>query len=596
MSLFNSWNRTWSKLSNNAVLTLEPIPFDVTTTETKNDKMGSEMDATINICSSPLELNYDTIISGTFKGAKIRISANQVSLVVVVAKGKSVHMVTSTTLYNTQQAPQLFAHIRQQLSSHDYEVPKVIWAVPQLVSDLNSLRSDALVKSGEFEQSDAKNTAHWKRFIEWVRYGLAVGASDIHVEVDGLHARIRFRVDGIMIPMQNGSNGDMLAQPARESIALAFNSISDKGTATGSNFNSNEFLENIVSVEVDSQPIKLRCDSIPTQDGFHFIARFSRAKQSYTYASYGYEVWHQKTIQSAMATRRGMIVLAGIPGSGKTSAVQVMLEDLAKNDQLKIATIDTPIEKKMVGIGQTLLPIDESNPEESTRQFNKAIQHWLRGNPDVMSLGEIRSVASGKAAIMLAEIGCLLFGTIHAHNCLGIIQRLISIGVDLYSLTAPGIMNLLIHQTLVPLLCPTCKIPLSMMSEEEQNAMHSVARRFGVCITNLHYQAHNKECSTCLGTGIQGRTVVCEMITSDEQLMKFVLSRDLYGAKQYWTSKSDGRYDTLNFTGKSNFHHAFILAQRGVISTDEVRKFGFFDDYPELKSNSDHNVTRIHSR
>ncbi len=550
----------------------------------------------LNVCNSPLDLNYDSVISGSFKSAKVRLTTSQAMSIVVIAKAKSVTMVASTALYNTPEAPFLFALIRQQLTSYDYDMPTVLWAVPSLVADLNDLRSNGLPTIADTERMNAKNTAHWKRFIEWVKYGIQVGASDIHVEVDGAHARIRFRVDGIMVPMQNGSNGDVLAQPARESIALAFNSISDRGTATGSNFNSSEFLENIVSVDIDTHSVKLRCDSIPTQDGFHFIARFSRASQSYTYASYGYLPWHQQTIKRAIASRRGMIVLAGIPGSGKTSAVQLMLEDLARNDQLKIATIDTPVEKKLAGIGQTLLPMDESDPDQSALLFNKAIQHWLRGNPDVMSLGEIRSTASGKAAVMLAEIGCLLFGTVHAHNCLGIIQRLISIGVDLYALTAPGIMNLLIHQTLVPMLCPACKIPLSMMPETEQNAMRTMGRRLDVCLENLHYQAHNRACPTCMGKGIQGRTVVCEMITHDEQLIGFILKRDLYGASQYWQNKADGRYDTLNFIGKSSFYHAFVLAQRGIISIEEVGKFGFPEDYPEPRSRADVHLTRSHAR
>lgn len=533
------------------------------------------------VCKSPLDLpDYDAVIGGAFKGAQVKLTAQQTQHIAVVGKGRAVHIVASTVLYNTAQAPQLFAHIRQQLHPTDCAMPKVHWALPNLVADLNRLRHEVISRSDELDLFNARKTDHWKRFIEWIRYGIEVKASDIHVEVDGVHARIRFRVDGIMVPMQNDANGDVLAQLARESIALAFNSISDVGTATGSNFNSNEFLENIVSVDVDGQKIKLRCDSIPTQDGFHFIARFSRNNQSYTYASFGYELWHQQLIRRAIASRRGMIVLAGIPGSGKTTAVQVMLEDLARNDTLKIATIDTPVEKKLGGIAQTLLPMDESNPDESHRLFNKAIQHWVRGNPDVMSLGEIRSAASGKAAIMMAEIGCLLFGTTHAHNCLGIFQRLISIGVDLYSLTAPGIMNLFIHQSLVPVLCQACRIPLAAMPCDVRNAMHETARKLEVCIDGIYYQASNSDCPNCMGTGIHGRTVVCEMIQHDAQLLDFILRRDLYGAEKYWKSQSDGRYDTLNFTGKSSFYHAFNLALRGIISPDEISKFGFLDDFP----------------
>lgn len=546
------------------------------------------------MCKSPLDLPaYDTILGGSFKEALVQLTAQQAQHIAVIGQGRAVHIVVSTVLYNTAQAPQLFAHIRQQLQPTDYAMPKVVWAVPGLVADLHRLRREVIASSGAPDLFNARQTDHWKRFIEWIRYGMEAKASDMHVEVDGAHARIRFRVDGIMVPMKNDAKGDVLAQLARESIALAFNSISDVGTATGSNFNSNEFLENIVSIDVDGQKVKLRCDSIPTEDGFHFIARFSRSSQSYTYASFGYEAWHQQQIQRAIAARKGMIVLAGIPGSGKTTAVQVMLADLARNDTLKIATIDTPIEKKLAGIAQTLLPMDESNPEESQRLFNKAIQHWVRGNPDVMSLGEIRSAASGRAAIMLAEIGCLLFGTTHAHNCLGIFQRLISIGVDLYALTAPGIMTLFIHQCLVPVLCPTCRIPLAAMPDEIRLAMHALGTRLDVCVDGMYYQASNQHCRDCMGTGIHGRTVVCEMIQHDAQLLDFILRRDLYGAEKYWQSKSDGRYDTLNFTGKSSFYHAFVLAQRGIISPDEIGKFGFWDDFPAPAKNAQPGATRL---
>jgi type II secretory ATPase GspE/PulE/Tfp pilus assembly ATPase PilB-like protein len=203
----------------------------------------------------------------------------------------------------------------------------------------------------------------------------------------------------------------------------------------------------------------------------------------------------------------------------------------------------------------------------------------VRGNPDVMSLGEIRSAASARAAVMLAEIGCLLFGTTHAHSCLGIFQRLISIGVDIYSLTAPGIMNLFIHQSLVPVLCKSCRVPLAAMPAETRNAMRDIGSRLDVCTDGMYYQNLHSACQYCRGTGIRGRTVVCEMIQHDVKLLDFILRRDLHAAEKYWHERSDGRYDTSNFTGKSSFYHAFILAQRGVISPDEVCKFGFFDDF-----------------
>lgn len=107
----------------------------------------------VNVCKSPLDLpKYDVVISGTFKEAQVKLSVIQAASIVVIAQDKTINMITSSVLYNTEQALQLFTLIRHQLTTYDYDVPKVIWATPNLVSDLNSYRSDAIVKKIEQEQ------------------------------------------------------------------------------------------------------------------------------------------------------------------------------------------------------------------------------------------------------------------------------------------------------------------------------------------------------------------------------------------------------------------------------------------------------------
>lgn len=547
---------------------------------------GSAIPVSIHVCARPQDLPpYDTVVSGPGKGMMVVLKPPEADKLVVIldARSKIAHMVASQDLYRTQEAARLFAYVRQKLEACDVaKMPKAIWATQDLVAGLAKLKQRDVSKTLQLTMVDAKDTEHGKWFGSVVEYGLDVRASDMHIEVDGAYALIRYRVDGRMEPMENGSGGQVIAQLAREGIALAFNKLSDHGSATGSNFQGREFLESTVTFDTGVHQVKLRCDNIPTDGGFNFIARFTRSGRSelkFTYESIGYMPSHVATIKRAIGRRKGIILMVGIPGSGKTTSIRAMLESIENADKLKIATIDTPIEQKIAGISQTLLQLDESDQEESDRLYNKAIQHWVRGNPDIMSLGEIRSLASAKAAMKMAEIGCLTFGTVHAHTGIGAFQRLLSLGIDLHSMTAPGIMNLFVHQTLVPQLCNECKVPLSEANESQRMEMAQVGSRFSVDVSNIHFAGHDKNCPNCKGTGVKGRIAVCEMLEYDPLLLDYIVDRDLYGAEQYWLSKGDGKFDSDRMDGKPAFYHAFLLAQKGIIAPTEVRQFGYFDTF-----------------
>lgn len=539
----------------------------------------------IRVCQKPDDIPpNEGIISGVRKSDVIRLTQEDADRVVVIRRGKTVQIVMSTALHGSSDAMRIFTYVREQIQQQRYEDGPSVWAIPRLVKELANVRADAGASSKDSDVVEAYNTDHGRRLNHWLEYGLDMMASDIHVEVRPSGATIRYRIHGKMEPMQNGQDGQVVADHAKDSVAIAFNKLSDENSVTGTHFNPNEFLSSTVTINTGKHHAKMRCESIPMTNGYDFIARFSRegdTQVNYSYESIGYAPSQVKLIRQSVESLRGLIIVAGIPGSGKTVTVQTALESLPLKETLKIATIDDPVEKELSGVSHTSLKIDVSDQAEATKRYNEAVSHWLRGNPDVMSMGEIRGVASGVAALTFAEVGCLTFGTLHAHSALGCFQRLLSpaVGIDLHALTAPRIMNLFMYQALVPVLCPACSIALEDMPVETKNRMGRVSEKFDVDTAKMRFHNRQSDCPHCNKRGTTGRTAVAEMIPHNRTILKHILDRDLFSAETHWLSQGDGSFSSDDMTGKTIFHHAFYKALQGQIDPSTVERFDNFDTF-----------------
>ncbi len=168
-----------------------------------------------------------------------------------------------------------------------------------------------------------------------------------------------------------------------------------------------------------------------------------------------------------------------------------------------------------------------------------------------------------------------------APAAIGTFQRLSdpAVGLSLHSLTAPRIINLLVYQSLVPVLCPDCKLPLAEMPEAVQQRYARVGKRFSVDVSGMHFRQHDRNCGSCHGRGTSREEVVAEMIKPDRKLLAIMRRGDEFEAEEYWLASWDGRFDTPDMTGKTAFQHAFYKALHGLIDPSVVERFGLYDTY-----------------
>lgn len=528
---------------------------------------------------------HDSIISGTEKrsGVMVLLAKSDAEKVVVIREAQTASVIMSSDLLGTAAARNLFIEIRDKLAGSPIELQTAYWATPDLVLELSKQKKET-GKAELLRLSEDQNNEYRARFQSWLEYGLAEQATDLHVEVHGNLARLRFRVHGELEPMRNAQDGEMVASIATSTIAYAFLKMIDKKSNNSAHFSTNQYLSSTVTYQSGPVTVKMRCNQNPLANGFDFIARFTldgAAAPDYTFAELGYAPSQVHLLEQSLVQMHGLIVIAGIPNSGKTTTARTCLRHLPERAKKKLVNLDDPVEYIQDGVSHGVIGGRVGDDAERLANYTSAIANWLRGNPNVLSLGEIRDKASGVGAITAAEVGCLAIGTLHAHSGIGILQRLSDpmVGLSLHSLTAPRILNLLLYQSLVPILCPCCKLPLSAMSAAIQDRYAAVGKRFDVDVSGMHFRNRDDDCADCHGRGTSRQEVVAEMIKPDRKLLSMIRKGEDFGAEEYWLGTWDGRFDTPDMTGKTAFQHAFYKALQGLIDPSIVERFGLYDTY-----------------
>lgn len=532
--------------------------------------------ANLRVARTPDDLpNIDALLSGDGKG-QIRLPEAHKELVVIFRSGSEAYIVVDVGLYGTDQSTAMFQQLRSTPELKSIEPVKVKWATGNLISEIQKLKGTTSSASSNTGVATAQTEAA-ARFREWVEYALEENASDIHVEVRRDIAGVRFRIDGELEKMRNENGGKYLSSLAQNTVAYVYNKMTDTKSQSGSQFQANAHMYSMVSYGEGEGKIKLRCQTISLVNGFDLIARILKTETNQkvlTYRQLGYTETQAKLIEDATASVRGMILIAGVTGSGKTTTLKTIMQTLPGRENMKLATIEDPVEYVIDGVSQTALQRDVSDEEGSKQVFNEAVKSWMRGDPDVMMLGEIRDNPSGIAAVTEAETGHMALGTVHANSAPGIIQRLVSpaIGVDLHALTAPDILSLLVYQALVPKLCPHCKVGIEKMPPAVINSFKKVAVKFNVDVWGMCFKKPGG-CEHCRFRGTKGMTVAAEIIKPDRKFLSLMRERREFDAIDHWLAASDGFYDTEDMTGKTVFQHAFYLALQGEIDAHAPERF-----------------------
>ena len=270
------------------------------------------------------------------------------------------------------------------------------------------------------------------------------------------------------------------------------------------------------------------------------------------------------------ATAVGLNIIAGPTGSGKSTTLQRNMIKLIqeRNGEINVITVEDPPEYPIPGARQ--MPVTNANSEEEKdEEFNKALSAALRSDPDVMMVGEIRSLSAASLVFKGALSGHSVWSTLHANSAPAIVTRLRDMGVQPFMLSDPEIMKGLISQRLFRKLCPYCRVSIKERPNDASfQRLKTALGDYGIENTYLR----GPGCKYCKHKGIIGRMSVPEIIIPDAHFLKFMVNNNVKEAIDYWVSELDGR----------PLREAAIERMlKGYLDLDEVERWcGLLDQRP----------------
>ncbi|MBQ8870127.1 MAG: Flp pilus assembly complex ATPase component TadA [Alphaproteobacteria bacterium] len=266
----------------------------------------------------------------------------------------------------------------------------------------------------------------------------------------------------------------------------------------------------------------------------------------------------------------GLSIVAGPTGSGKSTTLQRNMIKLLqeKNYEINLITVEDPPEYPIPGARQ--MPVTNANTEEEKEaEFTKALNAALRSDPDVMMVGEIRSLSAAELCFKGALSGHGMWSTLHANSAPAIITRFRDMGVQPYMLGDPELMKGLISQRLFRKLCPHCRKSIKeRFGDPSYERLKTALGEFG--IENTYVRGEG--CKFCGYKGFSGRMSVPEIILPDAMFLQLMINGDTKRAIDYWTSELDGR---------PMKEGAIERMLKGNVDLDEVERWcGLLDQRP----------------
>ncbi|SFV29617.1 general secretion pathway protein E [Hyphomicrobium facile] len=338
------------------------------------------------------------------------------------------------------------------------------------------------------------------RFVnQMLKDAVHARATDIHIEpFDGLLA-IRMRVDGML--------RDTTPPPSQMSKAI----ISRIKILSGLNIAERRLPQDgRARIRVDDHRLDLRIATIPTIHGEAVAIRLlDNVRRVLDFSALGFSPRDENVIRKELSAPYGLILVTGPTGSGKTTTLATALSVLNQSHR-KILSIEDPIEYEIKGVNQT-----QAKPAIGLT-FASALRSFLRHDPDVMMVGEMRDAETASIGIHAALTGHLVLSTLHTNTAAGAIPRLLDMGIDAFLLASS--LRCVIGQRLVRVLCSHCK----KLAAAPEEAFFSPQHRSTASALAVQEQWHAVGCDRCFGTGYSDRIVIAEVLDVDDEIRNLI--------------------------------------------------------------------------
>ncbi len=364
------------------------------------------------------------------------------------------------------------------------------------------------------------------------------GASDIHIEPFEHELRIRYRVDGALLEVMKPPLKMKAALTSRVKILASLNIAERRVPQDGR-----------LKLKMGSRVIDFRVSTLPVLFGEKIVMRIlDKGNLTLDLAKFGFEPKAEKDLLRAILNPYGMVLVTGPTGSGKTTTLYSALQRINTIDT-NIMTAEDPVEYNLPGINQVQVR------NEIGLTFASALRAFLRQDPNVIMIGEIRDLETGGIAIKAALTGHLVLSTLHTNDAPSTIVRMIDMGIEAFNVASA--VNLVVAQRLVRRVCTACKTEVQHTDEE----LHALGDDLEAFRKIRYYRGAG--CDECGGTGYRGRAGLYEVMAMSPALRRMVLT-GASTAELRDQAVSEGML-TLRMDGIKKL-------ERGITSLEEVVK------------------------
>ncbi len=326
---------------------------------------------------------------------------------------------------------------------------------------------------------------------------LRQGASDMHLEPFQGRYRARFRVDGVLHEAETLSPRMQLPIVTRLKILSGMDIAEKRRPQDGK-----------IEMKIANQELDIRVSALPLNGGESLVLRFLRKDNvQYDMSVLGLSKDIENLIREDIKTTSGVVLLTGPTGSGKTTTLYTFLNAL-NNDDVKIITLEDPVEYQLEGINQVQVNSDIGF------DFSAGLRSIVRQDPDIIMLGEIRDKETAQIALQSALTGHLVFSTVHTNDAASAYTRLLDLGVEEFLLNAALVS--IVAQRLARKVCSHCSQPdENSVQLIEKYQLQALADKFNLAEIKL---TKGRGCEHCGYSGYKGRMAVVEYLRCDDEI------------------------------------------------------------------------------
>lgn len=372
-------------------------------------------------------------------------------------------------------------------------------------------------------------------------------ASDIHVESYEDSIRIRLRIDGNLVEIAQPPVNMKAALISRIKILSGMNIAESRLPQDGA-----------INISIGDKPVDFRVNSLPTTHGEKIVMRIlDKSNLHVDMTALGFEKAQLESFNRAIHSSFGMVLVTGPTGSGKTTTLYSALQELNRED-CNILTAEDPVEYSLAGVNQS-----QMKPEIGL-DFANALRAFLRQDPDIIMVGEIRDLETAEIAIKASLTGHLVLSTLHTNSAPDTISRLLNMGVANFNLVAA--LTCITAQRLMKMICKRCK-------QVDQTVTPEVLLDLGIPANYVKkVKAHvGRGCEACNGTGVKGRVAIHEVLIMSEPIKQAILEKS--SSMQLKRTAMENGMKTLRQSALSKMAQGLVSAQEvvKVTASDENR-------------------------